>query len=239
MTCNSSLQTLGSQDSNPLAKVAVQKLRTYMVELEHMVRSEARRSICALTNSAGAPECYRSDPSQSTTPSQASDIWSIGCVLSEVITWIASGWDGLERFRKLRQIRKDVLKVLHKTHSRPDCFHDGTTVLEEVRDWHRHVRKMVRDNDFVTTQVLDLVDSSLLADDPKVRLKARYLHDKLIKIMGDAEKTDRLHRSWNVRSNVAACMDARTSKELWKWEIPESLKHRDYVRDHLSCFSGG
>jgi hypothetical protein len=57
--------------------------------------------------------------------------------------------------------------------------------------------------------------------------------------MADAERTDRLHRSWKVRSTVAACMDARTSKEFWKWDTSESPKDRDYVRDHLTCIFGG
>ncbi|RYP62420.1 hypothetical protein DL770_009595 [Monosporascus sp. CRB-9-2] len=61
---------------------------------------EAGRISC--TPTYRAPECDLSPSNRRLT--RAYDIWSLGCVYLEFVTWLLDGWNGVEAFRRERRI---------------------------------------------------------------------------------------------------------------------------------------
>ena len=60
-------------------------------------RSNIRASTLGFTNTYKAPEIDVRDH-----VSQAYDIWSMGCVLLEFVTWYLLGWEGVDNFSMRR-----------------------------------------------------------------------------------------------------------------------------------------
>jgi hypothetical protein len=93
----------------------------------------------------GAPECYRGDSRSRASPIQISpdaDVWSVGCVFSEVATWLVRGPQGLDEYRKIRrewhqQNRPDFLDL--------GCFHDGITMHDGVQKHHHSLQEACDD----------------------------------------------------------------------------------------------
>lgn len=84
------------------------------------------------------------------------DVWSLGCVLSEVATWLVHGKSGLEHYRTLRIETHDV------GFRDSDSFHDGLFVLDSVRAHHGDLRSALQKNgDTITEGILTLVDAML------------------------------------------------------------------------------
>jgi hypothetical protein len=85
------------------------------------------------------------------------DIWSFGCVLSEVATWLVYGTTGLEHYRTLRTKSHNV------NFRDSDSFHDGLNVLTCVPAHHESLREALqRKGDTITQSILTLIDSSML-----------------------------------------------------------------------------
>ncbi|KAK2044196.1 hypothetical protein LZ31DRAFT_566008 [Colletotrichum somersetense] len=139
---------------------------------------------------------------------QTSDVWSLGCVLSIAATYVVLGTQGVLIFN---QLRREAIFSLTETSS--DAFHDGKTVLAEVRHWHNYLREAARRNDVYTSAVLDMVDKHMLVE--KDRWEAKMicqqfeklfnsiksgasrvppsLHDLLQRIDLQSERSDYLH----------------------------------------------
>ncbi|KAK8038980.1 hypothetical protein PG993_007391 [Apiospora rasikravindrae] len=156
---------------------------------------EPKSILTGLTETYGAPETdrrRRSRPGGTTTDySQKIDIWSLGCVLSEIITWIVFGRQGVLVYDKLRQI---AIKQLRGSRSprqptADDAFHDGQEVLGAVTDWHQHLRASMRKSDTATSEILDLIDSKMLQSAPEQRLTSLALVDKFAGCIAAAKAT--------------------------------------------------
>ncbi|RDL30168.1 uncharacterized protein BP5553_10446 [Venustampulla echinocandica] len=110
------------------------------------------------TRTYGAPECYRSDGSLGegcirVTPTV--DVFSLGCVLSEVTVWIAGGYEYLTGYRKAR--RKAIEQIPDG-----DCFHNGTSRLPIVEEWHRKVEaKIDSTQDAFTPKFIPMIEEML------------------------------------------------------------------------------
>lgn len=123
--------------------------------------------------------------------SRAYDIWSLGCVFLEFMTWILLGPKGLLQFREARTakahngITDDTFYMLFD--SGPG-YRSGE-VREGVRNWITNLHqcntssKMVRD-------VLDLVEKQMLQVKMGDRISARKLDD-FFKAKLHREKDDR------------------------------------------------
>ena len=111
-------------------------------------------------NDLGAPEAHRIHKFSSLplTVKQNVDIWSLGCVYSEVAVWIAHGWKKVEEYQLQRQ--REVAQKLSPEDG--DLFHDGENPLEAVKTSHRNFKLSRRVDDFITEKVLDLIDSEML-----------------------------------------------------------------------------
>src|SRR5215469_8312393 len=85
------------------------------------------------------------------------DIWSFGCVLSEVATWLVHGPAGLEHYRILRTKSHNV------NFRDSDSFHNGLEVLDCVPAHHESLREALQSKgDTITQSILELIDSSML-----------------------------------------------------------------------------
>lgn len=109
------------------------------------------------------------------------DIWSLGCVLSEVATWVHEGWTKLDEYRRRRC--KEMKGIFG--HSE-DCFHDGNAILWTVQEIHADIIENRRANDNITHKVVeDMVSRMLLIREG--RSSAKYLYDTSIKILREAK----------------------------------------------------
>ena len=75
----------------------------------------------------GAPECRNMETFVAGTVGRALDIWSLGCVLSEIGTYIQDGSKGVESFREKRLLEYPYGTIRH--------FHDGESISDNVRIW--------------------------------------------------------------------------------------------------------
>ncbi|EFQ30215.1 uncharacterized protein GLRG_05359 [Colletotrichum graminicola M1.001] len=114
--------------------------------------------------------------------SQTSDVWSLGCVLSIAATYVVLGTQGVLIFNKLRQ--EAIFRVKEDL---SDAFHDGETVLEEVRHWHDYLREAARGSDVYTSAVLDMVDKHMLVE--KDRWSARMICERFEELF-DSTKSE-------------------------------------------------
>lgn len=109
---------------------------------------------------------------------RASDVWSLGCVLSESVTWVVLGSSGVGQFRDLRlnairhQFKNCNPQISSNRGVQYDSFHTGEQVLSEVKEWHEFLRQARRRNDILTDRILDLVDQHLLIAEPNARFTA-------------------------------------------------------------------
>lgn len=110
----------------------------------------------------GAPELYSLYNGMNLPPLQAGpevDIWSCGCVFSDVATWILGGRSGLENFRELRsQAHQDMVP------QGSDCFHDGYRLLQCVAYHHASLREQTPSHDPLTKGVLRIVEEHMLVN---------------------------------------------------------------------------
>lgn len=128
------------------------------------------------TMTYGAPELFDPDP-RATMPILQSgpeaDIWSLGCVLSEVASWIGSGTTGLNYYRDMRRLDHNWGSIRALENS--DCFHDGVKVLQSVTKHHNDIipDKLLK-GDSITEEVLEIV-RLMLERQPEDRHNARHL----------------------------------------------------------------
>ena len=89
------------------------------------------------------------------------DIWSLGCVFSEVATWVVCNWKNVLEYRNQRRYETE----LHGRFRTGDyCFHDGQDGLLKCVDHNHHEldTRHVQAHDYVTTHVLKLVKDDML-----------------------------------------------------------------------------
>ena len=135
---------------------------------------------------AGAPETFRSDDSllqARFVVGRSVDVWSLGCVLSEVVTWVVLGWQGLRDYRQRRQ--RELGERLGSDAG--DLFHDGVRVLNTVQDTHKRLQDGRRTNDHITPNAVALITDMM--DNSDRRLNSRQAYQKSMRIIewADAE----------------------------------------------------
>ena len=117
-------------------------------------------------NCPGAPETFRYSDIE-TLPLQVGqkvDVWSLGCILSEVATWVVHDWQRVQEYRRQRQMQaEEILR-----YNAGEIFHDARNVLPAVEESHTGVIKSKRSDDVITEKVLqDLVAKMLLKKDDR------------------------------------------------------------------------
>jgi serine/threonine protein kinase len=125
---------------------------------------------------SGAPECYRysrfgDKPLPPPEVTAKVDVWSAGCILAEAATWLV---DGLDEFRHQR--RAELKEIPNFQDS--DCFHNGSTLLNCVKQYLHHIRDSLAAGDKLTKPLLGLICDRMLQPEPSTRITASFaLHE--------------------------------------------------------------
>lgn len=130
----------------------------------------------------GAPETYRINHATTSiqySVDQSVDIWSLGCIFSEVATWIVHGWPGVEQYQIQRQ-NEAATKL--KDPDVGDLFHDAEKVLDAVEQCHGSIQESRRVDDFMTPRVIQDVIGGML-ESHRVRLHTRQACNKAEKAL--------------------------------------------------------
>ena len=140
-----------------------------------------------LTLILGAPETYRADlniAKRNLKIKQDVDIWSLGCVLSEVVTWACQGWKKVVLYRQLRS-----QEVETSTSQREDRFHTDGQLLQAVHDSHLDNKENCRHNDEFTPTITDGLVLEMMQIKSQARPNAQYLYEKSRRIVRDVYRS--------------------------------------------------
>lgn len=120
--------------------------------------------------------------------SQAYDMWSLGCVLLEFVTWLVLGAKEVYNFADYRG------EFSPRTGINDDNFYtitsDTTAVVRtQVLDWvnrlHRHKRSSRLMHD-----LLHLITEHLIVVEPSARIESKKLYQELNRVLDKATKND-------------------------------------------------
>ncbi|KAH7317940.1 putative cyclin-dependent kinase 2 [Rhexocercosporidium sp. MPI-PUGE-AT-0058] len=118
--------------------------------------------------------------------SRAYDIWSLGCVLTEFITWLLKGPPGLAKFGARRlEVAEDGIKddtFFTITSSGSDRL---PTIRPGVSNWIRELKQDERCSP-VFEELLDVVEWNMLRVDPRDRISAEDLKSSINAMIREA-----------------------------------------------------
>ncbi|KAL8787452.1 MAG: hypothetical protein Q9213_002229 [Squamulea squamosa] len=138
-------------------------------------------------NPYGAPETYRDKDLETCHLQvlQSADIWSTGCVLSEVATWITEGIEKLLEYRRRR--REEIVKRSKGSITDEERFHHVSEVLDAVKGIHTEIRDNSRKNDLITPWVIERLVNGMVRPDPYHRATARVFLETSKEILSEAD----------------------------------------------------
>lgn len=154
--------------------------------LAHMVPGTFELAFSNLTDEClGAPETFRSHVDTESSPLQvtpAVDIWSVGCVFSEVSVWAHHGWKRVVEYRRQRSV-----EIEDKGGDEGErTFHFDGNLLDAVDGVHQDILGKFFTKDHVTRSVLDRLVVDMLQHE--TRPTAKLIFEKSKRIIKDAEK---------------------------------------------------
>ena len=120
----------------------------------------------------GAPECQDSRTWAQERIGRASDIWSFGCIVSELLIYMHKGLKGLQEFR--------VARVTQDQYGKQRAFHDGTRLKQQVRETITEVGETVKS--LATSGVVQLLER-VFEDRPTYRSDAKEVENRLERIV--------------------------------------------------------
>ncbi|KAI9036743.1 protein kinase domain-containing protein [Aspergillus affinis] len=115
--------------------------------------------------------------------SRAWDMWSLGCMYLEFVTWIVLGYEAIEDFANWRGNDDDNLEFSS------DCFYmtDHQGIRTSVFEWVDHLRSQERCS-AVIHDLLDLIMGDMIVLEPQLRSSSQSVWQKLNEIFRTAEK---------------------------------------------------
>ena len=186
MTVISRSQTWDSLISNPVSPNMRIPQTSTSLERAHMVCMDFNLTHPNIIDlPLGAPETYRSHEGGDSAPLQvtkAVDIWSIGCVFSEVAVWAHYGWKRVEEYRRRRS---DEIETKGGGPGEY-IFHWDGCLLDAVNIIHQDMLRKTKVKDRLTRSVLDrLVDEMLQHES---RPYAKNVFDRSKRLVKECEK---------------------------------------------------
>ncbi|KAK8059494.1 hypothetical protein PG996_009424 [Apiospora saccharicola] len=107
---------------------------------------------------------------------QSFDIWGMGCVFSEMVSWVVGGEPERERYRLQREAE---IPMEVKDAGYSACFHDGDGPLPLIKVYHHpNLLNTFRIGDSQSFQVGQMVVRDMLIKEPAGRLNAQQLYRK-------------------------------------------------------------
>ena len=133
----------------------------------------------------GAPETFRCSDVERIPlrVGRQVDLWSLGCVFSEVAVWIGGGISMVKEYRRLRQ--EEAAKSLPSGIG--EVFHDGQMALNIVGRSHTNVVRSRRRDDFITERVLWGPVAVMLQEKAEDRKEVQRLLGQTDEIVRSAE----------------------------------------------------
>ena len=155
-----------------------------------------------LSTLLGPPECFRYDSSidnEDLLVKQNADVYSLGCVLSVVTTWVARNWLAVLEYRDQRQ--KEI-KGMSISREGDDFFHNGQdALLAAVTNNHADLEESVRPCDNITKPVLKMVQEDMLTALFR-RRDATYLCKQAVQIIEQAKNPCSKNRPTSSASRI-------------------------------------
>lgn len=108
----------------------------------------------------------------------------MGCVLSEVATWITEGNTKLSVYRDRR--RTEITKKSKGSLTNDDRFYYHGEVLDSVKEIHAEIKNNSRKSDFITPCVIERLVDGMVRPEPSHRAAAPYLLETSNQILSDA-----------------------------------------------------
>ena len=233
MTVISRLQTWDSLISNPAFPSLMIRQTSTPLERAHMVCKNFNSAHSNLIDMClGAPETYRSHEGSDSAPLQvtkAVDMWSIGCVFSEVAVWAHHGWKRVVEYRRRRSDEIEAKGGVPGEY----IFHWDGSLLDAVNIIHQDMLGKSAVKDLLTRSVLDrLVDEMLQHES---RPYAKNVFDRSKRLVKDCERrlgvsVDELGGSANGKSLNSDEARTRTRSSP---QVPNS-HHRSYTERESS-----
>lgn len=121
------------------------------------------------TSEYGAPECRNPESFAPGKVGRALDIWSIGCIISEVITYMETGFQGVQNFRDFR--------VLEDVYGQTRCFHDGERMSQKVGTFLQASEEQASST--ATSEIFPLVRKTF-SESPSMRPEAEEVEQQLM-----------------------------------------------------------
>jgi serine/threonine protein kinase len=120
--------------------------------------------------------------------SRAYDIWGLGCLYLEFISWLVCGWEQLERFPEARvriatnipQLHDDMFFTILEGEKR-------AVVRHGVENWIKDLHEMPRCSQFIH-EMLDLISKDMLLVDPVARIWIGPLNSKMAQMVEKAHQ---------------------------------------------------
>jgi len=113
--------------------------------------------------------------------SPTSDIYSLGCVFLEFVTWYLEGWQSVNDDFPDRRLEEDVHGFVSDTFFRIEGNpgDPGTPVIKpEVKEWIEKLKRNSKCSQYLV-DFLDLIQSEMLHSDSQHRIKSPRLVNKL------------------------------------------------------------
>ena len=202
-------------------------IETLMV-LAPTVGFKQRIDFTVADGNSGAPECYRADneiEKLALLVKQGVDIWSLGCIFSEIAVWVVYGKEGLSEYRRRRGMETAQIHDFRDG----DCFHNGEQVLATVTEIHRTLARDKRLCDHVTGATVEMVTKEMLIE-PDSRTHAKSLNYRIKGILQDAEI--RLRRSASYADTGSVCGTVAQSPPRTPPEPPPSHIQSRSTKSH-------
>ena len=186
MTTISRLQTWDSLILNLMSPNLMIRQTSTPLERAHMVCKNFNLAHPNLIDmSLGAPETYRSHEGSDSAPLQvtkAVDMWSIGCVFSEVAVWAHHGWKRVDEYRRRRS---DEIEA--RGGGRGEyIFHWDGSLLDAVDNIHQDMLGKNTVKDLLTRAVLDRLVVDMLQHE--ARPHAHFVFDRSKRLVKECEK---------------------------------------------------
>jgi serine/threonine protein kinase len=123
--------------------------------------------------------------------SRAYDIWGLGCLYLEFITWLVCGWEQLERFPEARvriatntpQLHDDMFFTIPEG---PEG-EKKAVVRQGVENWIKDLHEMPRCSQFIH-EMLDLISEHMLLVNPVARIWIGPLNAKMAQMVDKARQ---------------------------------------------------
>ena len=150
-----------------------------------MVPESPKTTFSNLTNEClGAPETFRSLVDIESSPLQvtpAVDIWSVGCVFSEVSVWAHYGWKKVVEYRRQRSEEIERRGGGEGEY----IFHYDAKLLDAVNNIHRDMNGKQLASNHLTRSVLDRLVNEMLQHG--TRPHAKWVFEKSKRLIKEVE----------------------------------------------------